>query len=106
MNFQSILNVFKKKPVAPPVDATGRPLLQKDPGRAYVVGGKLPKQQKTTAPPNTKAKEREALQAAINWNRLQQSKGKLGMSGGQQQIMEVISQDPAAIRQLADEGRI
>jgi len=102
MNFQSILNVFKRKPVAPPVDATGRPLLQRDPGRAYVVGGRLPKQQKTTAPPNT----REALQAAINWNRLQQSKGKLGMSGGQQQIMEVISQDPAAIRQLADQGRV
>jgi hypothetical protein len=102
MNFQSILNVFKRKPVAPPVDATGRPLLQRDPGRAYVVGGKLPKQTKITAPPNT----REALQAAINWNRLQQSKGKLGMSGGQQQIMEVISQDPAAIRQLADQGKV
>ena len=102
MNFQSVLNIFKKKPLAPAVDATGRPLLQKDPGRAYVVGGKLPKQQKAPAPPNTQ----EALQAAINWNRLQQSKGKLGMSGGQQQIMQVISQDPAVLRNLADEGRI
>jgi hypothetical protein len=36
----------------------------------------------------------------------QQGVGQLPMSGSQQQVMQVISTDPAVLRQLADEGKI
>ena len=92
MNFQSVLNIFKKKPLAPAVDAMGRPLIQRNPGRAYVSGGQLP------APRRVNTSATVALPPP--------TPGKLPMSGGQQQIMEVVSTDPAVLRQLADEGRI
>ena len=92
MNFQQVLGIFKKKSLAPAVDATGRPLIQRNPGRAYVSGGQLPAQR----PVNTSAT------VSIT----QQGVGQLPMSGGQQQVMQVISTDPAVLRQLADKGRI
>ena len=92
MNFQQVLGIFKKKSLAPAVDATGRPLLQRNPGRAYVSGGSLPPQR----PINTSA----------TVPLTQQGVGQLPMSGSQQQVMQVISTDPAVLRQLADEGKI
>ncbi len=92
MNFQQVLGIFKKKSLAPAVDATGRPLLQRNPGRAYVSGGSLPPQR----PINTSATVSLTPQGA----------GKLPMSGGQQQVMQVISTDPAVLRDLADKGMI
>ena len=99
---QQFLTTYKNKLLAAAgKDAKGRPLLQKEPGVAYQVGVNRPKvaphpgvayvanQQQVSVPPNTQ----EALQAAINWSRLQQGKGKLGMSGNQQQIMQVLSKE-------------
>ena len=83
MNFQQVLGIFKKKPLAPAVDATGRPLLQKNPGRAYVSGGSLPPKR----PINTSA----------TVPLTQQGVGQLPMSGSQQQVMQVISTDPADV---------
>ena len=77
MNFQQVLGIFKKKSLAPAVDATGRPLLQRNPGRAYVSGGSLPPQR----PINTSA----------TVPLIQQGVGQLPMSGSQQQVMQVIS---------------
>ncbi len=99
---QQFLTTYKNKLLAAAgKDAKGRPLLQKEPGIAYQTGINQPKvsphpgvayvvnQQQVSVPPNTQ----EALQAAINWSRLQQDKGKLGMSGNQQQIMQVLSKE-------------
>ena len=99
---QQFLSTYRNKLLASAgKDAQGRPRLQKEPGVAYQTGVNQPKvsphpgvayvanQQQVSVPPNTQ----EALQAAINWSRLQQGKGKLGMSGNQQQIMQVLSKE-------------